>query len=107
MMAEKSGRRWRLFKSMWPQPQSLSTLMWLKVQRKFSAYYSDGVVIKELTWNRRMLAVGLESGEILVFTSARQTPSQWISALTISREYVPPVRLPNHKKLTVSLAWRT
>ncbi|KAM5535687.1 hypothetical protein V8D89_010674 [Ganoderma adspersum] len=34
----------------------------------------------------RMLAVGLESGEILIFTSSRDTPSQWTSALTIGRD---------------------
>ncbi len=35
-----------------------------------------------------MLAVGLESGEILIYTSPRHTPSQWTNMLAIDNQYV-------------------
>ena len=41
-----------------------------------------------------MLAVGLEVGEILIFTSSEDTPSQWTKALTIGTECVPAVFAP-------------
>ncbi|KAI1792859.1 WD40 repeat-like protein [Ganoderma leucocontextum] len=47
----------------------------------------------------RMLAVGLESGEILIYTSPRNTPSQWTNALTIGTHLA-------HIDHIQRLAWR-
>nr|VWO97323.1 Aspartyl proteinase [Ganoderma boninense] len=47
----------------------------------------------------RMLAVGLEVGEILIFTSSEDTPSQWTKALTIGTDLA-------HIDHIHRLAWR-
>ncbi|KAI0663098.1 WD40 repeat-like protein [Cubamyces menziesii] len=47
----------------------------------------------------RTLAVGLESGEILLFASPRETPSQWSSSLTIDTRLA-------HVDQIHRLAWR-
>ncbi|PIL36810.1 hypothetical protein GSI_00500 [Ganoderma sinense ZZ0214-1] len=52
----------------------------------------------------RMLAVGLESGEILIFTSPEATPTQWTNALTIGtdahRPYPPTCMETGRKECT-------
>ena len=61
--------------------------MWPEQQRKFYAPRPK-VWLDELTCDRRMLAVGLESGEILIYASHQDTPSQWTNVLTIGTQYV-------------------
>ena len=48
------------------------------------------------TSRSRTLAIGLESGEILIYTSTRENASQWTNVLTIEKRYahvfVPTLR---------------
>ncbi|KAI0650069.1 WD40 repeat-like protein [Trametes meyenii] len=67
--------------------------------------------------SRRTLAVGLESGEIHLYASSRDKPSEWSCALTIDTQYVKssnyPARRPTHPCRSLAhvdhihrLAWR-
>ncbi|KAH7887804.1 WD40-repeat-containing domain protein [Phlebopus sp. FC_14] len=41
------------------------------------------------THDRRFLAIGLETGEILIYSGLRSTPEKWTPVLSIERECVP------------------
>ena len=57
------------------------------------------------TSRSRTLAIGLESGEILIYTSTRENASQWTNVLTIEKQYAH-VFCTNSQEVTLPpLAW--
>ena len=64
-----------------------------KVRRILHDAHRIEVSMLTLIINRRRVAIGLENGHILIYSSPSANPSEWELELTIDSSYV----LPHHK----------